>query len=135
MQTRRQFLFTLLAGSFFSATTYALPYKTVNYLSITDKLLLLFSNNDSAVVIGKTYQIFSEKTSKNLSSEIFTLLNYLHLSKEDILNTNNSQLLQHIKSTIEQDFEKGNIELVDGWYLSKTEVQLCYVLSLCSPRT
>ena len=133
MQTRRQFLFTVIAGCFCSTVSaYSLLPKIDGYSSVANRLATLLTNNDSAVSVGKTYQIFSNITSINLSFEITTLLAYLNLSIRDFLAMNNEKLLQHIKVSIAEDFNNEHIEQVNGWLLSKTEIQLCHVLSLVS---
>lgn len=131
MQTRRQFLMTLIAGCFVPAgTAYALPSKASGHLSATGKLSALFGNNGSAMVIGNSYRSFSKTASKNLSGELAALLDFISLSETDFVSMDNGNLLQHIKRVVSKDFEHGNVTQVDGWLLSTTEVQLCHVLSL-----
>jgi hypothetical protein len=132
MQTRRQFLLTGIAGTFFTVfPALAQPSKTV-IAEIADKLSILLTHKASALVIGNSYRLSSNPLSTDMASEIEALLATLNLSPEAFLSLKNQPLLLHIHNAIEQDFKQENTRYVNGWLLSNTETQLCQVLALIS---
>ncbi|MCX7097068.1 MAG: hypothetical protein NTV43_04070 [Methylococcales bacterium] len=131
MQTRRQFLFTLIAGLFVSGTEASLKsFQPSDYVDISNKLSSLVTNKNSALFIGKAYQSLPPQKTTDIPQEIFSLLQRINLTQKEFIKLEKPLVLQKIKNAIEQDFHTGNVELVNGWLLSKTEVKLCHVLSL-----
>jgi hypothetical protein len=125
MFTRRQFLATLLAGCFIPKTVgYREDYAAT---ALTDKLAALFTQTESIAALGKRY-----KTATDLSTEINTLLSYLNLSQGQLVTMHDDALKQHLKTTIAQDFQHAQVETLNGWVLSRTELQLWHVLSAVS---
>ena len=122
MLNRRQFLTTLLTGCIFFKTAH---YRETDITTaLIDKLAALFTQHDAIAALGKYY-----KTATNVSTEITTLLSYLNLSEKQLVDMPADTLKQHLKTTIAQDFEQEQVVSLNGWVLSRTELQLYHVLS------
>jgi len=121
---RRKFL--LLTG--LGVTAIAIPTWYYNFgVSEYDQLLtepeLLSHIWDGTTIseIGQSYmeQFTDEKSERKLVS---------HLS--DYTSTEVTTITQMLRQQITDDFTNGNIVMVDGWILSRTEARQCALFSL-----
>jgi hypothetical protein len=101
---------------------------------IFDSLSRLFHYPESARVIGTEYlrQNPGERNIEILTREI-SGVDTQHRAQGDLR-------VPRIEATsigrkIRDDFEKGRMTQVGGWYLAETEARTCALLSLCVPVT
>ncbi len=89
--------------------------------------------NDPVTIseVGKTYmeQVPGENNPENLIDELMISPN-----GDAIPNTTDSLTLQKIMSKkVQADFDNGEIVVVRGWVLSRTEARQCALFSLTQP--
>ena len=82
------------------------------------RLRRLFGNSRSCLHLARR----SDLRLKMQGSTSFEVC--IGLSSDDLTRVTDEALLARIQNKIKQDFEQGNIHLVDGWQVSSTEMAI-----------
>jgi hypothetical protein len=120
---RRNFLVSI-AGVTVLTISGAVYYKTrpIKYdvLIIEPQLLSHIWDTDTITSIGNSY--VSQTPKENSENELVkALIENISGSPEEMVNSLNEK--------VSSDFENGDIVMIDGWMLSRTEARQCGLLS------
>ena len=77
-------------------------------------------DTDTIVAIGRSY-VSQTPEEKNENDLVKALIGSISGSTEEIVNTLNEK--------VKNDFYKGDIVMIDGWMLSRTEARQCGIIS------
>ncbi|RAW00342.1 hypothetical protein DQQ10_14915 [Pseudochryseolinea flava] len=86
------------------------------------------ADEDSLMNIGKAYraQYNNEQSEESLIDALTQ--NNMHLLHE----SDGTKITHYLEQRIQNDFEKNEIVIVDGWILSRTEARQCALFSIIS---
>jgi len=120
---RRKFLVSI-AGVTVLTLSGAVYYKSrpIKYdmLIIEPQLLSHIWDTDTITSVGNSY--ISQTPEENSENELAkVLLENMSGEPEEIANS--------LKEKVASDFENGNIVMIDGWILSRTEARQCGLIS------
>lgn len=86
------------------------------------RLTSLFSDRNAAKEVGRRYLVLESN-----EADIAVLLAALPANEPDI---NMRTLRAAIQRRRERDFREGNVVLIDGWVMARTEARLCALAAL-----
>ncbi|MGF1499198.1 MAG: hypothetical protein ACFB8W_20575 [Elainellaceae cyanobacterium] len=92
-------------------------------------LLSVFSNRENARVVGKTY-LSSIPESLHRDAILSEICLSCSGGVEALSNMNTQALKEWFDRRQRNDFAEGRTVMVDGWVLSKTEVDICALAAL-----
>jgi len=86
------------------------------------------SNPDSVLAVGKQCLLNRVKTDVDAAKSFRTLKRVILQNKESFIQDARAYKL-FLHSQIDAEFQRGEVVLVDGWYLSETEALYCTTLA------
>ena len=102
---------------------------------ITTKLVQLFANRSSAEAIGRAYLRGLDAPRPDLAVLQAELMRALQLDPADLHPQRATMLETRLRERIRQNFAEGSVVMVDGWILSRIEVQACAIACLGTAAT
>lgn len=95
-----------------------------------DELAQLFGNLCAAKAVGRAYLQAQSAPNPTLTSLRAEVVRVLRSSEKSLGSRFREPLSVRLRSQIRQDFAAGNVAIVDGWMLSRTEAQACAIAYL-----